>query len=1196
MNNYLKEPRLIFRDTIKNNLIGPGSDVFISDIDNEIISDYPLSRYYSGILFPERDMEVSIGEKETHDANAEIEDDNIETVIPETNSTDENFDEDIDKSKNVELEKEYSEANQYFPTNFGLTFCVPKDAETLTVTFNYAKYIQIKPTEATIEISEDDFKKFSENPYNSVSKYFKYENGLMSLNKEEFDKGDLSVHTYRNRFKENEQQTELIDSVAYKKGELLLGRLWKRVKIEPKIVEVNLTEVNIDESKEYPLDLNQDDNSIVTCFYKKIYETHYGKFIKILLANRLNHPKNKFSFSNEQLNRNSIFQGEISITGTTFLPYKQLSEINPFDEELNLINFQYRKEHSFAIGHGCAVTWNDEKNPTELKTTFLPEVDIKNYSNAFKVDFPENLKDITELKKLSIWSDLDKSTIIQKLKLFAQEYKNWITEQEKTTAEDNYKKPLNTILEKQNKTYERLIKNIDFLNENKVAFKAFLLANTAMYIQMLISNKDLFGNKGIELSEIKSDFEYNSLDFFKNHTFKPNYRPFQLAFFLLNIESTINEDSDDRNNVVDLLWFPTGGGKTEAYLAITAFTIISRRILHGKDSDGVSVIMRYTLRLLTAQQFERATKLILSLDFLRRFFKPNEDYFFGDDKVSIGMWVGASTTPNSYKDAQTIFKKTFDEITKLNNKKAGDYRKANTFPITSCSWCGCNLVSQNNSGRFDLGYKATNNTFSTNCLNPSCAFNAELPIYFVDDKIYQNPPTLLFATVDKFAMLSHREEGHHLFNSQDEKKLPPDLIIQDELHLLSGPLGSITGLYESIVELLSTKGKRKPKIITSTATTRNTEQQVKMLYGNRELNIFPPMGVTYDDNFFSYVSTESKRKHIGFMPTGKTALNSQIRILGNLLLARIKLFKYYRVKESLTQEEAIHRENNFWTIVSFYNSLRDVGKVYNKVPAEISDFLKLLHNRYQLPKQTYGFNYFGLAGRTKELTSRIESNSIKKLLNELEMPFSLVAKDGYNFVQNSVDLVLASNMFSVGIDIERLNVMLMNGQPKNVAEYIQASSRVGRKDKGIVINLLDANRSRDKSYFENYVPFNNAYYKFVEPLSVTPFTEIALDKVLASLLVCYVRHKQGLYLDKRAKDFTGDYRELESFISERIKNKKQLDYALEKLKVLAEKWTTKEGDLTYKILIKKMSDLDDWSLMMSMREIDTNSIVKIINK
>lgn len=1199
MSNYFNEPRLIFRDTIKKNLIGPGSDVFISDIENEIISDYPLSRYYSGILFPERDMEVSIGEKETNDANAEIEDGGLETETPKTEDKNVDSDEDVEKSKNVEPEKEYSEANQYFPTNFGLTFCVPKDAKTLTVTFNYAKYIQIKSTEATIEISEEEFKKFSENPYNSVSRYFKYENGLMSLNKEEFDKGSLSVRNYRSRFKENEQQTELINSVAYKKGELLLGRLWKRAKREPINVELNLMEINVDESKEYPLDEN-DDKSIVTCYYKKIYETHYGKFIKILLANRLNHPKNKFSFGNELLNTKAIFQGEISISGVTFLPYKQLSENNPFDEELNLINFQYRKEKSFAIGHGCAVNWNDPKNPTELKTTFLPEVDIKNYSNAFKETFPSELKEITELKKLSIWTDLDKSTIIQKLKLFANEYKKWITEQEKTNADDNYKKSLNTILEKQNKTYNRLIKNIDFLNDNEIAFKSFLLANTAMYIQMLISDKKLFGEKGIELSEIKSDFQYNDLDFFKNHTFKPNYRPFQLAFFLLNLESIIKEDSDDRNNVVDLLWFPTGGGKTEAYLAITAFTIISRRILHGKDSDGVSVIMRYTLRLLTAQQFERATKLILSLDFLKRFFKSNDEYFFGENIVSIGMWVGASTTPNSYKDAQLIFKKVFDEITKRNNKKTGDYRKANTFPITNCSWCGCNLVSQNNSGKFDLGYKATDKAFSTNCLNPSCAFSAELPIYFVDDKIYQNPPTLLFATVDKFAMLSHREEGHHLFNSvleeKDKNKQPPDLIIQDELHLLSGPLGSITGLYESIVEMLSTKGNRKPKIITSTATTRNTEQQVAMLYGNRELNIFPPMGVTFDDNFFSYVSNESKRKHIGFMPTGKTALNSQIRILGNLLLARIELYKYYRVKENLSQEEAISRENNFWTIVSFYNSLRDVGKVYNKVPAEISDFLKLLHNRYQLNKQVYGFNYFGLAGRTKELTSRIESNSIKKLLNELEMPFSLIAKDRMSFVQNTVDLVLASNMFSVGIDIERLNVMLMNGQPKNVAEYIQASSRVGRKDKGIVINLLDANRSRDKSYFENFVPFNNAYYKFVEPLSVTPFTEIALDKVLASLLVCFVRHKQGLYLDKRAKDFTGDYKELEMFISERIKNKKQLDYALEKLKALSEKWIAKEGDLTYKILIKKMSDLDDWSLMMSMREIDTNSIVKIINK
>lgn len=1206
MSNYIEEPRLIFRDTIHKNLIGPGSDVFLSNAEEEIISDYPLSRYFSSILFPEKEIDKkvdSLGLESDTNATAETIDNGGEELVDNQDSNIE-IQNDIEVTENVqkkESEPEYSDANQYFPTNFGLTFCVPKETESINVTFSFAKYKQIKPTDAKIEIDENDFKKFFENPYNPIKEYLTYENGFMSLQKAVFDKGSLDVRSYADKFKVSEQQKELIDTIAYKKVELLLGRLWQRVKQDPIIVDLDLTKPESDDSKEYSLKEDSENNKILTCYYKKVYETDYGKFIKILMANRESHPKKKFSFGNEVLNSKSIFQGEISIKGTTFLPYKELSETNPFDEELNLINFQYRNEKSFGIGHGCAIIWNNDNNPTELRTTFLPEVDIKNYSNEFKDDFPEHLKDITELRKLSIWTELEKDVIIKKLRLFAFEYQKWILIQEKTQAITSYQESLNLIIKNQKQTYDRLIKNIDFLNSNPVAYKSFLLANTAMYIQMLISNKAMFGKKGVDLEDISADFDYNNLDFFKkNKSFNPQYRPFQLAFFLLNIESIINEKSDDRNTTVDLLWFPTGGGKTEAYLALTAFTIISRRILHKENADGVSVIMRYTLRLLTAQQFERATKLILALDFLRReFFEDNENYF-GNSQISIGMWVGASTTPNSFEDANNIYKKVADELTKLNNKKSGDFRKVNTFPITTCSWCGCELITKNSYGFYVQGYSATKTSFSTKCINPECAFCNELPIYFVDDKIYNKPPTLLFATVDKFAMLSHREEGHKLFNSLDNNKLPPELIIQDELHLLSGPLGSITGLYESIVEMLSSKGDRKPKIIASTATTRNTAHQVAMLYGNRTLNVFPPMGTTYDDNFFSYVSSESKRKHIGFMPTGKTALNSQIRILGNMFLARIELFKHLRTKKKLSIEDAILHENNFWTIVSFYNSLKDVGKIYNKVPAEILDYIKLLHNRHQLNKHVYGFNHFGLSGRTKELTSRIESNSIKKLLNELEQPFNLSTNENWTFVQNIVDLVLASNMFSVGIDIERLNVMLINGQPKNVAEYIQASSRVGRKDKGIVINLLDANRSRDKSYFENYVAFHNAYYKFVEPLSVTPFTEIALDKVLASLLVCFVRHKQGLKKEADAKNFTGEYNDLIDFISERIKNRKQLTYALNKLEDLAKRWKEKaeaNENLTYRAgLIQKMSDLDEWSLMMSMREIDTNSIIKIENK
>lgn len=1205
MSNYLDEQRLIFRDTIHKNLIGPGSDIIISDIEEEIISDYPLSRYFSGILFPERESvakQETIGFEDEFNAESEIEDDGENedvSVIPTDENTElETPDEDFSKTKE-EVEKEYSEANQYFPTNFGLTFCVPISTETIDVTFSYAKYKQLKPEEGKIEIKKEDFEWFTNSPHNPIKDLLVFEEGYLRFDKEKIKNSDLSLYNIRKKFSQTDHQRELLDSASYKKVNLLLGRMWQRVKEKPFEIKLDLLEKKFEDGKGFSLKTTDDDSKIVSCYYKKVYEKGDRKFIKILLANNETHPKKKFSFSNEKLNSKAIFQGEIVVKSSSFLPYKELGDLNPFDDELNAINFQYRNEKSFGIGHGCAVEWNDNENPTEIRTTFLPEVDIKNFSNDFRSEFPDDLKDITELKKLSIWTDFTKSEIVQKLNDFANEYQKWIIVQKQSEIDDVHKKIFEKIVVNQEQTYQRLLKNIAFLNSNEFAFKSFKLANTAMYIQMLISQSSIFGKKAVEFSDLKQDANYNSLEFFAKHSFSPKYRPFQLAFFLLNIESLINADSLDRNEIVDLLWFPTGGGKTEAYLALTAFTIISRRLLNPDNFEGVSVIMRYTLRLLTAQQFERATKLILSLDFLRKQFKNNDENYFGDAIISIGMWVGASTTPNSYKDAEKIVKNISSELIKINNGKKGYYEKANTFPVKSCPWCGCNSMTRINTGYFLQGYASTANTFSIKCLNYNCAFHSELPIYFVDDKIYNNPPTLLFATVDKFAMLSHREEGHRLFNSFNTDKLPPELIIQDELHLLSGPLGSITGLFESIVELLSTKNGKKPKIIASTATTRNTGHQISMLYGDRKLNVFPPQGVTYDDNFFSFVSQESKRKHIGFMPTGKTALNTQIRILGNLLLARINLFKYLVEVENYSTEDAVKKIDFFWTIVSFYNSLKDVGKIYNKVPAEILSLLKRLHNLYELNHNKYSFNYLGFPSRTKELTSRIESSSIKKLLDELESAFTINSVEGRNYVRNTVDLVLASNMFSVGIDIKRLNVMLMNGQPKNIAEYIQASSRVGRDDKGIVFNLLDANRSRDKSYFENYVTFNNAYYKYVEPLSVTPFTEITIHKVLASMLTCYVRHKKGLHKDAQASEFDGNISELENFLSERIKNPNQLQFALQKLHNLKNQWLEKKEiskDLKYKNgLIRKMSDFDDFSLMMSMREIDTNSIIKIMN-
>jgi Lhr-like helicase len=327
------------------------------------------------------------------------------------------------------------------------------------------------------------------------------------------------------------------------------------------------------------------------------------------------------------------------------------------------------------------------------------------------------------------------------------------------------------------------------------------------------------------------------------------------------------------------------------------------------------------------------------------------------------------------------------------------------------------------------------------------------------------------------------------------------------------------------------------------------------------------------------------------MPTGKTMIDTQVQaMLPTLLYARTLLHQ--------TKDEKNQELSDYWTIVSYYNSLKQVGKIYNKIGDEVKAELTRLHKRF-LPNHLE-FNYKGMVGRTTELTSRVESAKIKNVLKDLEKEWQL--DDEKKYVKDTIDLVLASNMFSVGIDIGRLNVMLMNGQPKNIAEYIQASSRVARSREGLVINLLDANLAREKSYFENYLSFHQAYYKFVEPLTVTPFTETTFYKVLNGILVGYVRHIKGLNKSKDAQNFKGDVDEVVEMIEKRIPKgeEKMKEMGIKILKELAEDWHQKVKDkaevnqqLLYKDLIQDVSVEDQWSLMKSMREVDTNSVIKI---
>lgn len=1191
--------RDLFQNRIYKGLIGAGSDSYGLPDEEEIISDYPLQRYFSGIIFPEKETSSTESDEDEARIQSESETEEPNVLSPEEISLENETEENLEPKKEKILSEDESKVNQnhFHPNNFGLTFCIEKSRESIEIEFSGGFYYLPKQEEIKVRIPENGFQFYSDETIQfPLREILKFEDGYLFLSRE------LKGSKIFPRTEEYKIYDDFKKSNVFKDSPLkywiqyfdkLIGRAWKRKNFSySTIIKLNDTKSEI----EIPIQ-DKTHKEVKFGYNVKTYFVKERKYTKIQLVNISKKQSSKrFTPKTPELNSKCLFQAEIKIKSSSILPYKSNQELNPFDLEAEELNFLYREVQCYGIGHNCSVSWNREENL--IKTTFLPEFNIKDTKNDFSESDFENVEDYEQLNKtldiksLSIFSELGKSELINLLYSFIELYGNWIKEQKSRNERNNeHEKGIGErITNRLNYNYNRLKSNIGCL-ENTDVFRAFQLANAAMLIQIIISNDNDFTKAEKEVSEVNSNIPYNDLSFFKNYDFsrlkvRPKYRPFQLAFLLLNIKGITEPLSEERKNVVDLIWFPTGGGKTEAYLAVTALTILWRRMMNdSKTSQGVSVIMRYTLRLLTAQQFERASKLIASLEFLRKNFEDELKL----EPISIGLWVGNQLTPGKLSDAKAIV----DDIDLEQRKKSGNPNLKNSFQISSCPWCGTKLISEG-----DYGFEVSEKKFKIKCLNKSCTFHREIPVQVVDEMLFQNPPTLLFATVDKFALLAWKGEAHKFFNSLDDDKLPPDLIIQDELHLLSGPLGSTVGIFESVVEMLCTnsRSKIKPKIIASTATTRNTKQQIAKLYGGREVNIFPPSGLTYNDSFFAKESkVASKRRYIGFMPVGKTAIDSQLQIIAHLLVARI---------------ENSPPIDDYWTLVSYYNSLKDVGKIRNKVGDEIIFNTKSLQTRLLGQNNKSKFNHFGLEDRTKELTAREESSKIKTVLKQLENNFEIVERESkkgekYQIVKSSIiDLVLATNMFSVGIDIGRLNLMLINGMPKNIAEYIQASSRVGRKVEGLVVTFLDPNRARDKSYFEHYIPFHQAFYKNIEPLSITPFTENTIDKMLTTLIITFVRHKiSGLNTDNDAQYFRKEHlNELKSFLKNRfIESTFEYEFFENRINFLANNWEERirdSGLKKYDELMKRPSDVEasdiyDWTVMQSMREVDADTFIQI---
>ena len=353
------------------------------------------------------------------------------------------------------------------------------------------------------------------------------------------------------------------------------------------------------------------------------------------------------------------------------------------------------------------------------------------------------------------------------------------------------------------------------------------------------------------------------------YSFQVAWRPFQLAFILMNLVAFVYPRDAERD-LVDVIWFPTGGGKTEAYLGLAAWSMLFRRMNDPADT-GVSVLMRYTLRLLTAQQFQRASSLICALELMRR-ADPKR---LGQEPFSIGLWVGGDVTPNSEADA----------IRKLSELDNGDGQ--NPFVVLACPWCGVEMGRRPYGKGFRVfGYvpEKKPRTVRFRCEDPGCPFGNShgLPLEVIDERIYRSPPTMVIGTVDKFATLPWNPEARRLFGL-DVGVSPPDLIIQDELHLISGPLGSMVGHYETVIEELCTrqdKGRRiGPKIVASTATISHADEQVQALY-SRDARLFPAQALRAGDSFFAIERPELPgRTYVGVLGSGLSShVVAQIRV------------------------------------------------------------------------------------------------------------------------------------------------------------------------------------------------------------------------------------------------------------------------------------------------------------------------------
>ena len=856
------------------------------------------------------------------------------------------------------------------------------------------------------------------------------------------------------------------------------------------------------------------------------------------------------------------------------------------DPEVAALSMLYRGSLQFAVGRNCAPVAerrDDEGRAWRLSSTALPTYDIAQTVAPDPVSQPL----LAGLKLDMRWlGTADKAEVLPALAPLASGYDTWLDQQAPRISTDptlaKHHQPAQANLLKARKIALRMQAGLTLLGEDsdrgRQAWQAWQFANLVMADQRQrteVASRRTGPEQPIgELLKLTDDPKLRS------------WRPFQLAFVLLNLPSLVDPthperslpESDDGSGLLDLLFFPTGGGKTEAYLGLTAFTFAIRRLQGvvgtGEDARdggaGVAVLMRYTLRLLTAQQFQRAAALVCAAEKLRRDASKNAYNPWGDEPFRIGLWVGSSVSPNWYEGAKEGVEAAKDRL--------GASQQGNPVQLVTCPWCALPISAKNadcdDDRRRVLLYCADPDGLCAFGKKQSAGFDEGLPVVTVDEEVYRLAPSLVIGTVDKFAQLPLNGQTALLFGrvrsvcerhgfrhpdmaekvgcksvhpanvkkgltTAHPKEItalrPPDLIIQDELHLISGALGTMVGLYETVVDHLATwtvNGKQvRSKVVASTATVRRADSQVFALFA-RKTAVFPPPLFDAGDTFFSeqIPVTDDKpgRRYLGVCAHGVRVKQVQIRVAQILLGA---------AQTEFDKHDGVGRNpaDPYMTLVDYFSSTVELAGMRRMVEDDITRRVRRLSRR-------------GLSNRPTplmltELTSRINSSDIGKALASAGNDFDTAldstaahqhiqalakarrdapspkekkaAEEAYaeatskrSFDGRPIDVLLATSMLQVGVDVARLGLMVVTGQPKNSAEYIQASSRVGRDSSrpGLVTVIYNWARPRDLAHFETFEHYHETAYAKVEALSVTPFADRALDRGLAAVLVALVRH------------------------------------------------------------------------------------------